>query len=460
MSYRSKRTRIAALNESRNASEVPPKKAQRAATSQLASQSAHPHKNQPTIPVPSPSLKNKRPASSQSVHPPKSQPTIPVPLPSLQNIRPVSSQSVHPPKNHPTIPVPSPSLQNTRGTNDRWGPFNPQITTSTQRGPSSSTTTSNLIWKKPLTVPTTSEPKVASKEPSRYNPTLDKTFKSPNIPTENPTKVPQSRLSEPPKHPSTVSLTSQLPYELAKQSTYSKSVAFDASILEETLDTRTGSSPTTPEDEYADHISDGKATAKSKESCDGKEKEIFKGSRSRCHESLPEWLSTVEYDNKEQVLTIDAKGNQQLVSGSIQPMDVWNTNGSIKYVVHFNELYQPIRKGGHILVRFLGSIAKQEQYCPVSEKTWGQLDNYYKVEIIKLIRDNFVIPDDTKYEDLALQRVDRVWRQYKYEIKKKYFKPNEKTIEAIKKEVPPGVSKQDWVNLVNYWDSSKGKVSF
>ena len=75
-------------------------------------------------------------------------------------------------------------------------------------------------------------------------------------------------------------------------------------------------------------------------------------------------------------------------------------------------------------------------------------------------KDNFVILDDTKYNDLALQRVDRVWRQYKYEIKKKYFKPNEKTIEAIKKEVTPGVSKQDWVNLVNYWDSSKGKVSF
>ena len=61
---------------------------------------------------------------------------------------------------------------------------------------------------------------------------------------------------------------------------------------------------------------------------------------------------------------LDAKGNQQLVSGSIQPMDVWNNNGSIKYVVHFNELYQPIRKGGHILVRFLGSIAKQGPRSP------------------------------------------------------------------------------------------------
>ncbi|XP_056689404.1 uncharacterized protein [Spinacia oleracea] len=330
------------------------------------------------------------------------------------------------------------------------------MTTSTQHGPSSSTTTSNPIWKNPLTVPTTSEPKVASKGPSRYNPTLDKTFESPNISTENPPKVPHSRLPEPPKHPSTFSLTSHLPSGLAKQSTYSTSTAFDASVLEETHDTRTGNSPTAPKDKYINNISDRKATETSKESCDGKEKEVFKRSKPRHHESLPEWLSAVEYDNKEQVLTIDAAGNQQLVSGSIQPLDVWN-NGNIKYVVHFDELYQPIRKGGHILVRFLGSIAKQKRYCPISEKTWGELDNCFKTDIIKLIRDRFVIPDDIKYDDLALQRVDRVWRQYKYEIKKKYYTQSVKTVEEIKKDVAPGVSKQDWVNLVNYWESSKRK---
>lgn len=84
--------------------------------------------------------------------------------------------------------------------------------------------------------------------------------------------------------------------------------------------------------------------------------------------TLPEWSGTVEFDDKEEVFTIDAHGNHKLVSGPIIPIDVWSSNG-VKYYVEFNELRQPLRKGGHILVRFLGYIAKQEHFCPLSDKT-------------------------------------------------------------------------------------------
>lgn len=78
-------------------------------------------------------------------------------------------------------------------------------------------------------------------------------------------------------------------------------------------------------------------------------------------------------------------GNYQLVSGPLQSIDIWNSVG-VKYFVQFNEFHQPIRKGGDLLVKFLGFIAKMEIYCPVGEKTWHWVDKGLKGDIIKKIR--------------------------------------------------------------------------
>ncbi|XP_021756660.1 uncharacterized protein LOC110721778 isoform X2 [Chenopodium quinoa] len=195
---------------------------------------------------------------------------------------------------------------------------------------------------------------------------------------------------------------------------------------------------------------------KGKHACGGAAKEKSKIFKLRRRASLPKWLGAIEYDDKEEVLTIDTDGKKRLVSGPIPQIEVWNNNG-VKYVVHFNDFCQPIRKGGHILVQFLGSIAKEERFCPLSEKTWRKLDASFKRDISKAIRDRFVIPDEEKYYTQALQRVDKVWRNYKHDHKKRYFKPDEKSITEIVDNPPNGVSKSNWVNLVNYWNLERGK---
>ncbi|KAL2923349.1 Mitogen-activated protein kinase 2 [Bienertia sinuspersici] len=97
------------------------------------------------------------------------------------------------------------------------------------------------------------------------------------------------------------------------------------------------------------------------------------------------WPTEVEYDAKEEVLTVDANGKIQFVSGSIQPIDILGNSG-VKYYVEFNELHQPIRKGGHILVRFLGSIAKMAYYCPIGALTWHDVEKNLKVQIVNKMR--------------------------------------------------------------------------
>ncbi|XP_021773438.1 uncharacterized protein LOC110737391 isoform X2 [Chenopodium quinoa] len=110
-------------------------------------------------------------------------------------------------------------------------------------------------------------------------------------------------------------------------------------------------------------------------------------SKSLRPKALPDWPVDIDFDYKEEVLTIDAKGNTTLVSGIILPIDVWSNNG-VQYYVEFNDLCQPIRKSGHILVKFISMIAKMESHCPVGEKDWKAIDKHFKGKIIKDIRED------------------------------------------------------------------------
>ncbi|KAL2904046.1 Mitochondrial cardiolipin hydrolase, partial [Bienertia sinuspersici] len=100
-----------------------------------------------------------------------------------------------------------------------------------------------------------------------------------------------------------------------------------------------------------------------------------------------------------------------------------------RYFVEFNELHQPLRKGGHILVKVLGYIAKMGNYCPLGALTWHNVEEKLKFDILKKMREHFIIPDDEVYDKLALQRVDKYWRHYKHELKKTFFHPDKKTKE-------------------------------
>ncbi|KAL2925368.1 Receptor-type guanylate cyclase gcy-22, partial [Bienertia sinuspersici] len=123
-----------------------------------------------------------------------------------------------------------------------------------------------------------------------------------------------------------------------------------------------------------------------------------------------------------------ANGKVELVSGPIQPIDVLSSSGR-RYFVEFNELHQPIRKGGHILVKFLGYIAKMGNYCPLGALTWRKVEDKLKFDILKKMREHFIVPNDEVYDKLALQRVDNYWKHYKHELKKSFLQPEKKTQE-------------------------------
>lgn len=56
-----------------------------------------------------------------------------------------------------------------------------------------------------------------------------------------------------------------------------------------------------------------------------------------------------------------------------------------------------------------------------------------------------------------LKSIGRDWRRYKAALKDKYFNPKKKR-SALYKLCPDDVEKDQWIPLIKYWKSKKGKV--
>ncbi|KAL2897792.1 30S ribosomal protein S7 plastid, partial [Bienertia sinuspersici] len=135
----------------------------------------------------------------------------------------------------------------------------------------------------------------------------------------------------------------------------------------------------------------------------------------------------------------DAEGKVEVWSGSIQPHDVWLIKGGFRFEVCFNRYYQPIRKGGAVLVKFVADIAKKAELCPIGVVNWRNVNKQVQADIVELIRGKFIIPDGKIYNDAMLKHVGKHRRQWKFELKARYFNPTVRTRQQIENDNPGGI---------------------
>ncbi|KAL2943660.1 Cell division protein FtsB, partial [Bienertia sinuspersici] len=172
-------------------------------------------------------------------------------------------------------------------------------------------------------------------------------------------------------------------------------------------------------------------------------------SRPRRRIIVPDWPEHVKFDEKEEAIAFDVDGKRHLVKGPVQPRDVWNDRG-LRYYVQFNDFNQPLRKGGSILVSFLGDVAKRETFCPVGVSSWHKIKKKMKADIVILVRKHFVIPDGELFDKAILRRTSKYWKNYRYFLRENYFDPISRTDDQNYDNRPDGVSRQNWTNLVDY----------
>ncbi|XP_021740083.1 uncharacterized protein LOC110706469 [Chenopodium quinoa] len=330
-------------------------------------------------------------------------------------------------KSHDPLLAKSPTTTTARESSAIEGPFSPPITTtkSDQQPPNSL----GSIWKNPRGSTSSSVKEATTSGYQKNYPAKVSSKVSPNIP---PT-IPQSIR---PDSSSNSLSTSHKPIEQAVRRGI------------QNLETGAVKTSAIAPKNNQERQNSGKQSEK-----------IPKQSKSLRPKALPDWPADIDFDDKEEVLTIDAKGNTTLVSGIILPIDVWSNNG-IQYYVEFNDLCQPIRKGEHILVKFISMIAKMESHYIVQlgKKIGMQSTSILKGKIIKDIRDRFLIPSGAEYDSQALKRANKCWRQFKYSLKLIYYKPLEKKLDDICNNVPHGITSSNLVKLVKYWDSDYGKT--
>ncbi|XP_021851672.2 uncharacterized protein [Spinacia oleracea] len=188
---------------------------------------------------------------------------------------------------------------------------------------------------------------------------------------------------------------------------------------------------------------------------DGGETSV-KASKPRRRIIVANWPKRVKFDEKEEVLVIDANGKCHLVKGSVQPRDFWTDEKGFRYYVKLNEFCQPLQKGGSILVTFLGDIAKKDSLCLVGIKTWRAVNKKLKSNIVTMVREHFVIPDGLVVDKAVVRRTGKSWKNNRYILKKRYFDPVNKTLDQNYDSIPDGISSSSWNDLVDYWFSLKG----
>ncbi|KAJ8439473.1 hypothetical protein Cgig2_008504 [Carnegiea gigantea] len=253
--------------------------------------------------------------------------------------------------------------------------------------------------------------------------------------------------SNPPCQPSSVIGTSQVGKGATQQEMHKKTGIPSQATRE---------SPSNGNSEDLARTSPSQSIDKGKCHVGGKQKKTSMSKTTRS--SRLSWKDNIQFDAKEEVLTVNDQGNEEVINGSILPRDVMNYKQGVRFCVAFNNYNQPIRKGGYNFVRFLGYIARLERFCPIGTINWHKLNKTYKADIVQLVRSKFIYPADKCFDKRVLKHVAKHFKQYKHGFKKDHFKPEQKTKEDMYELVPKGHSRDGWMRLVDYWCSKEHEV--
>ncbi|KAL6643973.1 hypothetical protein ACP70R_018739 [Stipagrostis hirtigluma subsp. patula] len=131
-----------------------------------------------------------------------------------------------------------------------------------------------------------------------------------------------------------------------------------------------------------------------------------------------------------------------------------------KVLVETDENGIPNQRSASLLGSFLGMVAKNSSYAPLHiPRGDSKLFNQPNQDLINYVEKKFVYPPETRdfTRDWILKVVSKRWRDYKSFLKKMFYKPNERPMDQIMKNAPPGVNEHQWVALLGIWCQDQHK---
>lgn len=142
------------------------------------------------------------------------------------------------------------------------------------------------------------------------------------------------------------------------------------------------------------------------------------------------------------------------VRGPTLLRDIWTMPPGKTIHVQFNGRNQAIGTEGRKLASFLGIVARTPKLTPLNIEDWRCFDKEEKNKLVELVRKKFSIP--ARGEEFVKKSLGKKWKDYKCDLRSMYL-AKYKTKNALLKNRPNHIPKDQWIGLVSYWVSDKGK---
>ncbi|KAH0633079.1 hypothetical protein KY284_035865 [Solanum tuberosum] len=135
--------------------------------------------------------------------------------------------------------------------------------------------------------------------------------------------------------------------------------------------------------------------------------------------------------------------------------DVWKLPPGKLIDVPYNSRNQSIGKEGRKLTSFLEIVVRTPELTPLHIDDWRNFDSKQEKKLVDFVRKKFSF--QKRGEAFVLKSQEKKWKNYKCEIKGEYMSKY-KTKDALLKNRPSCIPRDQWSGLVSYWLSDKVKV--
>ncbi|XP_058088778.1 uncharacterized protein LOC131235582 [Magnolia sinica] len=151
----------------------------------------------------------------------------------------------------------------------------------------------------------------------------------------------------------------------------------------------------------------------------------------------------------------DLSSTKKKTRGPTRCLEVWNMREGQRIPITTNTLGQPVGDNVSKLTNFLGTIARNGEFAPLTFSDWRAVPDESKDDMWGLVTSKFDI--DTNIKSWVLMSIGKKWREWKCELKKLHYLPHE-TDEKRLADLDERVQSDQWKVLIEFWNSEEGKA--
>ncbi|XP_073037274.1 uncharacterized protein [Primulina eburnea] len=135
--------------------------------------------------------------------------------------------------------------------------------------------------------------------------------------------------------------------------------------------------------------------------------------------------------------------------------EIWGRPSTLPRIkIQCDDMGRPIGSRRNKFTDFLGTLARNGKFCPIDVEDWHKMPLDSKKKMLDVIKEKYDLPPGT--ESWTLRSIAKKWRNWKSELKKKYYDP-ELPMQVLLQERDKRAFVEQYVKLVAQWNSEKSK---